>query len=100
MKKEIVIRLKDIIANTKAANYQDVADAVTKNLQSYLDERYAGPGDMPAEIVEMLAVIQFTLEAMIDSATEELDEFGMPSFDSEDIKVKIPSDKIIHHLMH
>lgn len=100
MTKEITIRLKDIIANTKADNYQDVADAVTKNLQSYLDERYGNPGEMPVEIVELLAVIQFTLEALIDSAADEMEDAGMPNFDSEDIKVRIPSDKIIHHLMH
>ncbi|PLX30828.1 MAG: hypothetical protein C0604_08690 [Clostridiales bacterium] len=100
MTKEIVIRLKDIIANKKASNYQDVADSITQNLQAYLDERYDSPEEMPVEIVEMLAVIQFTMEALIESVSEEAEKSGLPSFDSEDIKVKIPSDKIIQNMMH
>ncbi len=100
MTKEVIIRLNDIIANKKALNYQDVADGVTQNLQSYLDERYDNPEEMPVEIVEMLAVIQFTMEAMIESVAEEAEKNGLPSFDSEDINVKIPSDKIIQSMMH
>jgi hypothetical protein len=100
MTKEVVIRLNDIIANKKALNYQDVADGVTQNLQAYLDERYDNPEDMPVEIVEMLAVIQFTMEAMIESVAEEAEKNGLPSFDSEDINVKIPSNKIIQSMMH
>ncbi|HKL11526.1 MAG TPA: hypothetical protein VJ990_08760 [Clostridia bacterium] len=100
MTKEIVIRLKDIIANKKASNYHDVTDSITQNLQAYLDERYDSPEEMPVEIVEMLAVIQFTMEALIESVSEEAEKNGLPSFDSEDIKVKIPSDKIIQSMMH
>jgi len=100
MTKEIVIRLKDIIANRKASNYQDVSDSITQNLQTYLDERYDSPEEMPVEIVEMLAVIQFTMEALVESVSEEAEKSGLPSFDSEDINVKIPSDKIIHNMMH
>jgi len=100
MTKEVVIRLNDIIANKKALNYQDVADTITQNLQAYLEERYENPDEMPVEIVEMLAVIQFTLEAMIESVAEEVEKNGLPSFDPEDIKVKIPSDKIIQSMMH
>jgi hypothetical protein len=100
MTKEVIIRLNDIIANKKALNYQDVADGVTQNLQAYLDERYDSPEEMPVEIVEMLAVIQFTMEAMIESVAEEAEKNGLPSFDSEDINVKIPSDKIIQSMMH
>jgi len=100
MTKEIVIRLKDIIAEKKASNYKDVTDSITQNLQTYLDERYAGPDEMPVEIVEMLAVIQFTMEALMESVSEEAEKNGLPSFDSEDINVKIPSDKIIQNMMH
>ncbi|MBK5251994.1 MAG: hypothetical protein JJE29_05110 [Peptostreptococcaceae bacterium] len=100
MTKEVVIRLNDIIANKKALNYQDVADGVTQNLQAYLDERYDNPEEMPVEIIEMLAVVQFTMEAMIEVVSEEAEKNGLPSFDSEDINVKIPSDKIIQSMMH
>ncbi len=100
MTKEVVIKLNDIIANKKALNYQDVSDSITQNLQAYLDERYDSPDEMPVEIVEMLAVIQFTMEVLIDTVAEEAEKNGLPSFDSEDIKVKIPSDKIIQSMMH